>query len=461
MMDRRQFLIGSAAAVGTLGASRVSLASPNETIRVACVGLRSRGKAHLGAYPKLPNVTIAAICDIDDAVLAEAAKDLESHGLPAAKQYKDIRKLLDDKSIDVVSIATPNHHHTLQTVWACQAGKDVYVEKPCSHDMFEAKQIVAAARRYNRIVQQGSQARSSVALQEAVKRMRDGELGDIYMARGLCFKWRDTIGRTPESPVPAGVDYDLWLGPAPKRAFTKNRFHYNWHWFWDYGNGDLGNQGIHEVDIARWGLGVKYPTKVSAIGGHFMFDDDQETPNTLNISYEFEDGGKKKMMVFEVRHWMSNNEAAISDFDGPPPSAPTAAPAAARKTGRNTIGNVFYGSKGYLAIDGYTKYQTWMGPGQEPGPAANKGGNHFANFIDAVRSRSRETLTAEIEEGAISTTLVHLANISYRLGRTVRFDAASYSCPGDAEATRMFKREYREPFVVPTIAPEGSTSAAR
>jgi predicted dehydrogenase len=456
-MNRRHFLIGSAAALGTVSAARVSLGSPNDTIRVACVGLRSRGKAHLGGYPKLANVQIAAICDIDDDVLAGAAKDMATKGLPEAKQYKDIRKLLEDKTIDVVSIATPNHHHTLQTIWATQAGKDVYVEKPCSHNMFEAKQVVAAARKYNRIVQQGSQARSSVALQEAVKRMRDGELGDVYMARGLCFKWRDTIGKTAESPVPAGVDYDLWLGPAPKRPFSKNRFHYNWHWHWDYGNGDLGNQGIHEVDIARWGLGVRYPTKVTAIGGHFMFDDDQETPNTLNVAYEFEEAGKKKMMVFEVRHWISNNEAAISDFDGPAAGL-SAAP---RKTGRNTIGNIFYGSKGYLAIDGYAKYQTWMGPGQEPGPTGNKGGDHFANFIDAVRSRKRESLNAEIEEGAISTTLVHLANISYRLGRSIRFDSASYSCPGDEEATRMFKRDYREPFTVPTIAQESSTSAAR
>ncbi len=457
-MNRRHFLIGSAAALGTLSAARIAGSSPNDTIRVACVGLRSRGRAHLGGYPKLPNVQIAAICDIDDSVLASAAKDMEAKGLPAAKPYKDLRKLLEDKSIDVVSIATPNHHHTLQTIWAVQAGKDVYVEKPCSHNMFEARQVVAAARKFDRIVQQGSQARSSVALQEAVKRMRDGELGEIYMARGLCFKWRDTIGKTPDSAVPEGVDYDLWLGPAPKRAFSKNRFHYNWHWNWDYGNGDLGNQGIHEVDIARWGLGVKYPTKVTALGGHFMFDDDQETPNTLNAAYEFEDGGKKKMMVFEVRHWISNNEASISDFDGPAAGLGNAAP---RKTGRNTIGNIFYGSKGYLAIDGYAKYQTWMGPGAEPGPSGNKGGDHFANFIDAVRSRKRESLNAEIEEGAISTTLVHLANISYRLGRSIRFDAASYSCPGDEEATRMFTRQYRAPFTVPAITNDSSTSAAK
>src|SRR5689334_5467981 len=172
-MNRRHFLIGSAAALGTMSAARLSIASPNDTVRVACVGLRSRGKAHLGAYPKLPNVQIAAICDIDDEVLNGAAKSFETKGLPAPAKYKDLRKLLEDKSIDVISIATPNHHHTIQTIWAVQAGKDVYVEKPCSHNMFEAKQVVAAARKYNRIVQQGSQARSSEALQEAVKRMRD------------------------------------------------------------------------------------------------------------------------------------------------------------------------------------------------------------------------------------------------------------------------------------------------
>jgi predicted dehydrogenase len=204
---------------------------------------------------------------------------------------------------------------------------------------------------------------------------------------------------------------------------------------WDYGNGDLGNQGIHEIDIARWGLGVKYPTKVSAIGGHFMFDDDQETPNTLSVAYEFHDGGRKKMMTFEVRHWITNTEAEIHDFDKSVPS--------------NSIGNIFYGSNGYLAIDGYTKYWSFIGKNQQPGPSRTDGGDHFANFIDAVRSRKREDLTAEIEEGAISTTLVHLANISYRLGRTVSFDAASYSCPGDREANAMFRREYRKPFVVP------------
>jgi predicted dehydrogenase len=419
-------------------AAALSTASPNDTVRVACVGLRGRGKSHINAFSNMPNVEIVAFCDVDEKVLGERIAGMEKAGKKRPAGYSDLRKLLEDKSIDAISIATPNHWHALQTIWACQAGKDVYVEKPCTHNMFEIQQIIAAARKYKRMVQQGSQSRSSVALREAVQKMREGLLGEIYMARGLCYKWRNTIKHTNEGPVPKGVDYNLWLGPAPQRAFTENRFHYNWHWFWDYGNGDLGNQGIHEVDIARWGLGVRYPTKISAIGGKYMFDDDQETPNTINCAYEFDVQGKKKMMVFEVRHWISNNEAGIRESDD----------GGARKSS-NTIGNVFYGSKGYLSIDGYTKYMSWLGKEQEPGPKNAKGGDHFGNFIAAVRSRKSEDLTAEVEEGAVSTALVHLANISYRLGRTLHFDEKTYTCKGDAEATRMFTRAYRTPFVVP------------
>jgi predicted dehydrogenase len=435
-MNRRSFLVNSAAALGTSALSAV--ASPNDTIRIATVGLRSRGKSHMQAFTSLPKVDLVALCDVDDAVLRQASAFVESKRGKAPATYTDLRKLLEDKSIDAISIASPNHQHTIQAIWAMQAGKDVYVEKPCSHNMFEARQIVAAARKYNRIVQMGSQSRSNTALQEAVQKMKDGLIGDVYHARGLCYKWRDTIGRKPDEAVPAGVDYDLWLGPAPKRAFSQNRFHYNWHWNWDYGNGDIGNQGIHEMDIARWGLGVKYPTKVSAIGGHFMFDDDQETPNTLAVAYEFDEGGKKKMMTFEVRHWMTNHEADIHEFDTSVKS--------------NTVGNLFYGSNGYLAIDGYTKYYSYIGKQAEPGPARKDGGDHFANFLTAVRSQTRGELNAEIEEGAISTALVHLGNISYRLGRSVHFDAATYSCPGDLEANAMFSRDYRKPFVVPQFA---------
>jgi len=427
-MDRRSFLLSSAVA---LGARSTVIASPNDTVRVACVGIGGRGKDHISGYSNLPNVEIAAICDIDDSHIAKGLSQLETLGKNKPATYKDIRKLLEDKTIDAVSLATPNHHHTLQTVWSCQAGKDVYVEKPCSHNIFEARQIVAAARKYARMVQQGSQIRSSKAVQEAVQSMRDGLIGDVYMGRALCFKWRDTIGRTPVSEVPEGVDYDLWTGPAPKRAFTRNRFHYNWHWFWDTGNGDLGNQGIHEMDVARWGLGVKFPAKVSAIGGHFMFDDDQETPNTLNCAFEFNESGKKKMLEFEVRHWMSNGEATVHE------------------KGNNAIGNLFYGSKGYLAVDSYSSYKTWLGKEQQKGPEKSEGGDHYLNFIEAVRSRKRESLNAEVEEGAASTVLVHLANISYRVGRTINFDSKTMTILGDAEATKLTTREYRKPFVVP------------
>ncbi len=406
--------------------------SPNDTVRVAVVGCGGRGNSHMGAWTSMPNVQLAALVDVDDSHSERYVGTLQRQGKQPVKTIRDIRKVLDDKNIDAVSIATPNHWHTLQTIWACQAGKDVYVEKPCSHNIFESRQIVAAARKYNRIVQMGSQSRSSPALQEAVQKMRAGEFGDIYMARGLCFKARNTIGKTPAEAVPPGVDYDMWTGPAPLRPFTKNRFHYNWHWFWDTGNGDLGNQGIHEVDIARWGLGVTHPTKVSAIGGKFMFDDDQETPNTLNCSYEFNVGGKTKMMEFEVRHWYSNHEAGIGG----------------EKPG-NTIGNTFYGADGYLVIDNYNKYYSYLGKEHKPGPARIEKDNHFENFITAVRDRKRENVKAEIEEGAMSCVLVHLANISYRLGRTLHWDEKTWTVKNDPEANRMLTRNYRAPYIVP------------
>jgi predicted dehydrogenase len=432
-MNRRHFLMSTAAAASATAMKGAP--SINDTVRVACVGIRGQGNSHIHEYSAMSNVEIAALCDVDENVLNKRLDEVVRSGKKKPAAYTDVRKLLEDKSIDAISIATPNHWHSLIGIWACQAGKDVYCEKPCSHNIFEGRQLVAAAQKYNRIVQHGTNSRSGVAVREAMDKMREGLIGDVYMARGLCFKWRDTIGHTPEAPVPAGVHYDLWTGPAPLHAFTKNRFHYNWHWFWDYGNGDIGNQGIHEMDIARWGLGVKYPTKVSGMGGHFMFDDDQQTPNTLVSTFEFDEAGKKKFLVFEVRHWMSNHEAGIGE----------------EKKGKNpnTVGNIFYGSKGYLAIDGYGQYKTWLGKDQQPGPSRNEDGNNWANFIEAVRSRKQSDLNAPIEEGYRSTVLVHLANISYRLGRTLEFDAENLKCKGDPEATAMFTRKYRAPFIVP------------
>jgi hypothetical protein len=296
--------------------------------------------------------------------------------------------------------------------------------------------------------------------------MRNGLVGEVYMARGLCYKWRDTIGRQTHQPIPPGVHYDLWLGPAPDRGFTLNRFHYNWHWFWDTGNGEIGNQGIHEMDIARWGLGVKFPTRVSAMGGHVMFDDDQETPNVLSCCFEFRTAeGKRRLLEYEVRHWMTNHEAEIGTgaygHSNLPPAGLTPAAAKVDPGSRTlgpasgkpgTVGNLFYGSKGYLGIQEYDSYKTWLGEKGEPGPSGRAPENHFANFIDCVRSRKKENLTAPAEEGHISCTLVHLANVSYRLGRTLNFDPATEQVIGDKEANRMLRDEdrgYRPGFTIP------------
>jgi predicted dehydrogenase len=264
-------------------------------------------------------------------------------------------------------------------------------------------------------------------------------------------------------PVPAGVNYDLWTGPAPLKPFTRNRFHYNWHWIWDTGNGEVGNQAIHEIDIARWGLGVRFPVSVSAMGGHFMFDDDQETPNVLNATFYF-DGpdGKGRMMELEIRHWITNHEAEIGSGAYGASGVPAAGLSAGstKKSGSaqslgpkdartNTIGNLFYGSNGYLAIEGYDAYKTWVTDQVEPGPSGRGAGDHFANFIDCVRSRRVENIHCPIEEGHLSTTLVHLANASYRLGRTLRFDPVQEQVIGDDEANRLLRGSYRAPYVVP------------
>src|SRR5208283_5692893 len=404
----------------------------NDRVRVAVCGLHGRGKDHIDGFSRVPNVEIAALCDVDENVLRKRLGEVS--GKPQI--YVDIRKLLEDKSIDAISIATPNHWHSLMAIWACQAGKDVYVEKPCSHNLWEGGQLVHAAEKYNRIVQHGTQTRSAPAMQEAIKGLHEGVLGEVYLARGLCFKRRDTIGHAPEEAVPGGVHYDLWTGPAPLKPFTRNRFHYNWHWIWDTGNGDLGNQGIHQVDVARWGLGLKFPNRISAVGGHFMFDDDQQTPNTLNCAFEFHlPDGKRRMLEFEVRHWITNTEAEIGmpGFGAGAAALPQAAGGAPSsfKQPKAMCGNLFYGSKGYMAMTGYESYRTWLGEEQEPGPSATQGEDRWANFIQCIRTRKKEDLLSPIEEGHLSCTLIHLANASYRLGRTLSFDPATEQVKGD------------------------------
>jgi predicted dehydrogenase len=333
--------------------------------------------------------------------------------------------VLDDKNVDCISIATPNHWHALATIWACQAGKDVYVEKPSSHNIWEGRKQIEAARKYKCIVQHGTQNRSAGAVQEAMALLREGVIGEVYMARALCFKNRGSIGFHPdEDAPPPGVHYDIWLGPAPKRKFNKNRFLYQWHWNWAYGNGDIGNQGVHQMDIARWGLGRQLPTKVCSMGGRFTYEDQGETPNTQVSTLQYEDGA---MLVFEVRGRETNAEEKLER--------------------ELKIGNLFYGSKGYMAIHG-NRFKTVVNG--KPGPNGDGGGeNHIHNFHRAVRSRKVSDLTADIEEGHYSSALCHLANVSYRLGRSLEFDPKTETFKDDKEANALLSRRYRSPFVIP------------
>ncbi len=436
-INRRTFIKTTAAvaAVGPFIKTSATTRSPNGTINVAVVGVRGRGQSHYTNFAKIPNVRVATLCDIDPRVFPEALTKLGGVTNIKPKTEMDLRRVLDDKEIDVIAIATPDHWHALATIWGCQAGKDVYVEKPTSHNIWEGRKMVEAARKYNRIVQAGTQNRSNPSVQAAMKFLHEGGIGDVYTARGLCFKPRDTIGRKPNGPVPPGVNYDIWQGPAQERPFNENRFHYNWHWFWDYGCADLGNQGPHQMDIARWGLNkAEYPTKIRCYGGKYAFDDDQETPNTQTASMEYGDG---KILEFETRGLYTNEEDGI------------------------LVGNLFYGTKGWMHLNGST-WKTFFGRKNEPGPsmsgknAADPGNlvgggdeGHFENFIKAVRSRNVKDLNADIEQGHLSTALCHLCNISYRVGREVRFDTRTEKFVDDKESNKLLTRSYRKPFVVP------------
>jgi predicted dehydrogenase len=310
-VNRRQFLKTSlvAGAAAPLIKPAWAKASPNETINIAVIGIRGRGQSHYTNFSKIPNVNVVTLCDIDERLFPEALKNMSKLSDRKIKTEFDLRRVLEDKEIDAVSVATTDHWHALATIWACQAGKDVYVEKPSCHNIWEGRKMIEAARKYNRLVQVGTQNRSISSVRAAIKFLHEGGIGEVYMAKGLCFKPRDTIGKKPNGPIPDGVHFDLWLGPAPDRPFNENRFHYNWHWFWDYGCTDLGNQGPHQMDIARWGLNKsEYPVRIKCTGGYFAFESDQETPNTQMATLEYADG---KILQFEVRGLYTNGEDQI------------------------------------------------------------------------------------------------------------------------------------------------------
>jgi len=423
-LNRRAFLLSGGLAAG----------APSDRINVAVVGLRGRGRDHINIFGALPQARVSAVCDIDQAQAERAVQLAEKVQGAKPRIYADIRKLLEDKEVDAVSIATCNHWHALATIWACQAGKDVYVEKPASHNVFEGRKMVEAARKHGRIVQVGMQSRTTAHKIRAIELLRQGVIGKLYLAKGLCFKRRPSIGKSPDGPVPPGVNYDLWLGPAPMRPFNPNRFHYNWHWFWDTGNGDIGNQGVHELDICRWGLGQDtHPKSVCSSGGKFVYDDDQETPNTQLATFDYGDC----QLVFEVRGLLTGGESSIH-WDG-----------------RNFIGNLFFGSEGFMSVDAWG-YQIYLGEKRELAQSMKAAEPqiwdtrpHIENFLKAVRSRKHTDLTGDILEGHLSAALCHLANISYRTGRKLAFDAARERFVGDAEANAQLTRNYRPPYVVP------------
>jgi len=476
-LSRRRLIEDSLAALGTAAlatavesptpAQTGRKVGPNDRIRIAVIGVHGQGRSHVKAYSGMKDVEIVAICDADTATFGPALEIVRQAGKKEPETVQDLRRVLDRKDIDCISSATPNHWHSLLAIWAMQAGKDVYMEKPASHELLEGRRMVEAARKYGRICQIGTQSRSNKGMRDAIAFLHKGGIGKVYLSRGLCYKRRDSIGKvTAPTPVPPTVDYNLWLGPAPEKPVMRRQFHYDWHWQWDYGNGDIGNQGIHEMDKARWGLGkTRLPKSALSLGGRFGYVDDGETPNTQLVFLEYDDS----WIIFEVRGLPTN------DLRG------------AR------VGNIWYGTEGIVVSSSYSSAVAYDLLGNKIA-SFDGGGDHHRNFIEAVRSRKRAVLNSDVQEGHLSAALFHLGNTSYRLGteepfsnKTKRFgngnnemwetigrfedhlaangirlenavyrlgrklvvDAAKEQFVGDEEANRLLTRQYRPPFVVP------------
>lgn len=420
-MDRRSFLITSTA-TAALAAVRSSAADANDTVTIGVMGVRGRGRGLAVGFAEMPDVKVAYLCDVDERVIEDCSQRVEKNQGEKPKAVSDFRRILEDPGVDAIVVATPDHWHALATILACQAGKDVYVEKPASHNHVEGRRMVEAARKYQRVVQHGTQSRSGEHYQAAVELLRSGQLGQVLMAKAINNQKRANIGRAQDEPTPKGVDYDMWLGPAALRPFNPNRFHYNWHWHWDYGTGDMGNDGVHQIDVARWGLGVELPDAVAASGAKLYFDDDQQTPDTQTVVFEY----PRCQLLYEMRLWAPYHEHGMFN------------------------GNVFYGEKGCLVLGHHGWKVTWAD--NQPGPSMNSSDRdlaHRRNFVDCVKSRSPQKLNAEIEEGVRSASLCHFGNISYRVGRRLRLDDAKAAFIGDEEATALTTREYRSPWIVP------------
>ena len=449
--SRRKFLQTSAVGAASTFAAPAFLRGQNlnEKVRVAIVGMGGRANAHAESLVDLEKesiagVELAGVCDCDEAKRRSAEEVWGERSGHKIETYDDMRRVLDDSSIDAVTFATPNHWHSLNVIWGCQAGKDVYVEKPGSHNIFEGRKMVEAARKYDRIVQHGTQCRSSHNIIEGIEKLHEGVIGDVYFARGIAYKIRGNLGKHAPRPVPAGLDWNAWCGPAPVHEFS-NFQHRRWLWIWDYGYGEIGNQGVHQMDSLRWGLKLdSHPIQASSVGTNYMQEkvhqSSAETPGVLSTSMKWADG---KMIEFEVRDWYTNAEAGFRDKY---PFVQKDFP----------VGTIFLGTEGTMIFPDYSSYYTFLGRDRQPGPSAFEEGSpisnlpHFRNWVLAVRSRRREDLSAEIEQGHYSSALCHLANIAYRVDRTVKFDPQSEKFVGDAEADALLTRPEREGFVVPT-----------
>jgi predicted dehydrogenase len=436
-MNRRSFVLstaiaGAAAALPgcvtatqTAARPRARVIGPNDTIRVAVVGFNGRGKDHIEGYLKLPGVKIVALCDVDRTVLEAEARKLADKGNPV-ETFTDVRKLLERSDIDCISTATPNHWHALLSVWACQAGKDVYVEKPVSHNAWEGRQIVLAARKYGRIVQTGTQSRSNPGLREAVAWIHEGNLGKIRVARGLCYKPRQSIGKVSgPTSIPGSIDYDLWCGPAPVTPLMRQKLHYDWHWQFVTGNGDLGNQGIHQMDIARWILGENtLSPAVFSVGGRFAYMDDGDTPNSQVVYHAY----AKAPLIFEVRGLPRSRQFQSDGWGKNMPDYRGA-----------QVGVVVDCEGGHVVIPSYDSAIAYDKGGKEI-RRWKRGADHYANFISAVRSRKPGDLNAEIEEGHLSSALCHTGNISYQLGQKLAPEAIRDRLKDQPEALESFGR---------------------
>ena len=424
-LNRRSFLKRSALTGATVAWSARSwsqVASANESVRVGVIGFGGRGKDHLGGMSKLPGVRITALCDVDEAVMrAEAEKR------PGAETHKDLRALLDSKNVDVVTVATPNHWHSLAAIWAIQAGKDVYLEKPVSHNVWEGRQVVEAARKYKKIVQTGTQSRSSFAIREAVAWVQQGHFGKILVARGLCYKPRRSIGKVDgPQPIPAGIDYDQWCGPALKLPLMRQRLHYDWHWDFNTGNGDVGNQGIHQMDIARWFLGEsELSPKVMSVGGRLGYIDDGNTPNTQVVWH----GYAKAPLIFEVRGLPKGKEFQTDkDWNGN-----------MDKFRGGSVAVVIHCEGGSVLVPNYSSATAIDTEGKEV-KKWQGADDHYENFLKAVRSRKSSDLNADILEGHLSSALCHTGNISYRLGKHASPEEISESIASDKDFVESYGR---------------------